>query len=92
MISCVVPVAICVVNRHPTLERTMFGLYRSDFGLAIITASRFAASAVRSNAPMFPGFSGASAMSINGVWDNFKSDKRKGFVLATAKIPSVVSR
>ena len=66
MISEVVPVAIWFVNKQPTLERTIFGLYKSLFGFAINTASRLAASAVRNNAPIFPGFSGASAIRING--------------------------
>ena len=92
IISVVVPVAIWLVNKQPTLERTMFGLYKSLLGLAIITASRFAASAVRNKAPIFPGFSGASATIIKGFLDNFKSDNCKDLVLATAKMPSVVSR
>ena len=52
----------------------MFGLYISDFGLAIITASILAASAVRNKAPKFPGFSNPSATKIKGFLDNFKSD------------------
>src|SRR5690554_7189125 len=47
MISSVVPTAILLVNTQPTLALMMFGLYISDFGLAIKTASNFAASAVR---------------------------------------------
>ena len=31
IISSVVPVAIWFVNKHPTLERTIFGLYKSAF-------------------------------------------------------------
>ena len=92
MASSEVATAICLVNKQPTLERTIFGLYRSDFGLAIITASILAASAVLNNAPKFPGFSNPSATKINGFLDSFKSDNRKGFDLAIAIIPSVVSR
>ena len=44
----------------------MLGLYKSVLGFATITASTFAASAVRSKAPIFPGFSGASATRIKG--------------------------
>ena len=47
----------------------ILGLYKSVLGLAIITASTFAASAVLSNAPILPGFSGASAIRIKGVSD-----------------------
>ena len=39
----------------------ILGLYKSVFGLAIITPSILAASAVRNIAPILPGFSGASA-------------------------------
>lgn len=71
----------------------MFGLYKSPFGLAIITASALAASAVRKIAPILPGFSGASAIKISGVWvSNFKSLIRWLFGLATARTPSVVLR
>lgn len=56
MISDVVPVAMLFVKTQPTLERIMFGLYKSVLGFAIITASTLAASAVRNRAPMFPGF------------------------------------
>lgn len=61
------PVAIWLVKTQPTLERTKFGLYKSVLGFAIITASTFAASAVRKMAPILPGFSGASAINIKGV-------------------------
>src|SRR5690606_17214824 len=99
IISEVLPVAILFVNKHPTLLRMMFGLYKSVFGLAMITASTLAASAVRSNAPMFPGFSGASAMRIRGwrvvgrewfVGSRFSKDNFLAF--AIAKIPSVEPR
>ena len=50
-------------------------MYKSPFGFAIITASRFAASAVLNNAPIFPGFSNDSPTKIKGFLDNFKSDK-----------------
>src|SRR5690606_33988817 len=90
--SSVEPTAICLVNKQPTLDRTIFGLYKSLFGLAIITASQLAASAVLKMAPMFPGFSKDSPIRINGFLDNFKSDKANDLVLAIAKIPSVVSR
>ena len=66
MISEVLPVAILFVNKQPTLLRMMLGLNISVFGLAMITQSTFAASAVRSIAPMLPGFSGASATKIKG--------------------------
>ena len=66
IISAVLPVAMVLVKIQPTLERILLGLYKSVLGLAIITASTFAASAVRSKAPIFPGFSGASATKING--------------------------
>ncbi len=66
MTSEVEPVAKVVVNTQPTLERIMFGLYISVLGFAMITPSIPAASAVRNKAPMFPGFSGASATKING--------------------------
>ena len=90
--SSEVATAICLVNKQPTLERTMFGLYISDFGLAIITASILAASAVRNKAPKFPGFSNPSATKIKGFLDNFKSDNCNDFDFAIAIIPSVVSR
>ena len=65
----------------------------SDFGLAIITASTFAASAVRNNAPTFPGFSGASATSIKGFFDvRCNASSVCDFVLPTAITPSVVPR
>jgi hypothetical protein len=67
-------------------------LYKSLFGLAIITASTLAASAVLKMAPTLPGFSIASPTNINGFFDNFNSDKASDLVLATARIPSVVSR
>src|SRR5690554_6299485 len=66
IISEVLPVAMLLVNKHPTLLRIIFGLYISVLGLAIITASTLAASAVRRIAPMLPGFSGASAIKIKG--------------------------
>jgi hypothetical protein len=71
--SLVLARAISVVNTQPTLDRTILGLYKSDLGLAIITASIFAASAVRNKAPILPGFSGASATRISGFLAfNFK--------------------
>ena len=90
--SSEVATAICRVNKQPTLERTIFGLYKSDFGLAIITASILAASAVRNNAPRFPGFFYFFATKIKRFLDNFKSDNCKCFDFAMAIIPSVVSR
>jgi hypothetical protein len=60
--------------------------------LAIITASILAASAVLKMAPTFPGFSKDSPTNISGFLESFKSDKANDFVLAMAKIPSVVSR
>jgi hypothetical protein len=63
IISAVVPDAIWFVNKQPTLERTIFGLYRSLLGLAIITASDELHLLFVIIAPMFPGFSGASATS-----------------------------
>ena len=80
------------MNKQPTLERTIFGLYKSLFGLAIITASQFAASAVLKIAPIFQGFSNDSPIRIKGLLHNLKSDKANDLVLAIAKIPSVVSR
>ena len=69
MISEVDPVAIWFVKTQPTLLRMILGLYKSVFGLAMITASTFAASAVLKMAPIFPGFSGASATRIKGYFD-----------------------
>ncbi|MNE84893.1 hypothetical protein D3C80_1818370 [compost metagenome] len=92
IISSVVPVAMLLVNKQPTLERTIFGLYKSLFGLAIITASKFAASAVLKIAPIFPGFSGASATRISGLSPKFNSDRERFLDFAMARIPSVVSR
>lgn len=58
----------------------------------MITASRFAASAVLNNAPIFPGFSGASAINNNGFLSSFKSDKLKLLLFAIAITPSVLFR
>jgi len=69
IISKVVPVAIWFVNTQPTLDLIILGLYKSVLGFAIITASTFAASAVLNKAPIFPGFSGASAITIKGFLD-----------------------
>ena len=70
----------------------MFGLYKSVLGLAIITASTLAASAVLKMAPILPGFSGASATKTKGFsLSKFKSVKSFSLDFATAKIPSVVS-
>src|SRR5690606_7717459 len=93
MISEVLPTATLLVNKQPTLLRIMFGLYKSVFGLAIITASTFAASAVRRRAPMFPGFSGASATKIRGLWvvgGRFAKDKILEYEVAI--MPSVELR
>ena len=90
--SKVVPVAIWLVKTHPTLERMILGLYKSVFGFAKITASRPAASAVLNKAPIFPGFSGASATKMSGFVFSFKLDRSCALLLATARIPSVVSR
>jgi hypothetical protein len=46
----------------------MFELNKSDFGLAIKTASILEASAVLNKAPMFPGFSIPSATKIKGFY------------------------
>src|SRR5690606_605185 len=93
IISEVVPVAIGYVNTQPTLERMILGLYKSVLGLAIITASTFAASAVLKSAPILPGFSGASATKINGFLVlKVSSLNLCALFLATAKTPSVVSR
>src|SRR5690606_37589847 len=71
----------------------ILGLYKSVLGLAIITASTLAASAERSNAPIFPGFSGASATNTNGALVSNCSDVSScDFDFATAIIPSVVSQ
>ena len=65
----------------------------SVFGFAIKTASIPAASAVLNNAPMFPGFSGASATKIKGFFEvNLKFSIDNSFVFEIAIIPSVVSR
>ena len=93
IISCVLPVAILFVNMPPTLLLIIFGLYISVLGLAIITASRFAASAVRKSAPIFPGFSGASATSINGSFlFNFNFSIANSLASAIAITPSVLFR
>ena len=93
MISSDVPTAICMEKIPPTLDRITFGLYRSVRGSAIRTASTFAASAVRSRAPIFPGFSGDSATKINGFLDFMLScAKDRSLHLATAKMPSVRPR
>ena len=56
----------------------------------MITASKLAASAVLNKAPMFPGFSGASAMRINGFGPlRAKFFKERSWVLAIATMPSV---
>ena len=93
MISSVVPTPIWLVKRQPTLERIMFGLYRSDLGFAIKTASTDAASAVRNNAPILPGFSGASATSTKGVL-SLKTMFASAWSLERIKpmMPSVVPR
>ena len=71
----------------------IFGLYKSVFGLVIITASTFAASAVRNRAPILPGFSGASATKISGLSDyRLMPLKSKDLALAISNKPSVVSR
>ena len=59
MISEVLPMAMVLVKTHPILLLMIFGLYRSVFGFAMITASTFAASAVLNIAPILPGFSKA---------------------------------
>ena len=65
----------------------------SDLGLAMSTASTEAASAVLSNAPMFPGFSGASATRIKGaLFCRLMESKVCDLLWAMAKMPSVVSR
>src|SRR5690554_2521819 len=103
IISEVLPVAMLFVNKHPTLLRIIFGLYISVLGLAIITASTLAASAVRRIAPMLPGFSGASAIKIKGPLDSFVEpllsefeivnvERLKSFTIAIAKTPSVELR
>jgi hypothetical protein len=53
MISAVVPFTIWFVNKQPTLEHNI-RIVQITLGLAIITASRLAASAVRNKTPMFP--------------------------------------
>ena len=68
IMSLVLPVAIVLVKTPPTLERITLGLYKSVLGFAITTASTLAASAVLKIAPIFPGFSGASATKINGFF------------------------
>lgn len=65
MISEVFPRAIVFVKIHPILLLIIFGLYKSVFGFAMITASTFAASAVLNIAPILPGFYRASATKIN---------------------------
>jgi hypothetical protein len=55
IISAVVPDAIWFVNKQPTLERTIFGLYRSlwignNYGI------KMSCICCAHNAPMFPGF------------------------------------
>ena len=59
-----------------------------------MTPSRFAASAVRSSAPIFPGFSGASATSRSGVLLICSLNKLKSCCLAStiASTPSVLAR
>ena len=79
-----------MVKTHPTLERIILGLYKSVKGLAIITASVFAASAVLNKAPILPGFSGASAIKINGFFLSDKSPIFRFLLLDIAIIPSVV--
>src|SRR6056297_2943506 len=92
MISAVVPIAMVLVKTQPTLDLIIFGLYKSVLGLAIKTASKSAASAVRNNAPIFPGFSGASATNINGLsLFSFIADNVCCFDFIMAIIPSVVS-
>ena len=65
-ISSFEPIPIGTVNNPPTLDRTTFGLYISVLGLVTKRQSMFDASAVRSIAPIFPGFSMFSTMRING--------------------------
>ena len=68
----------------------MFGLYRSVLGLAMITASIFAASVVLSIAPILPGFSGASITTTNGFLDlNFKFSSLWSLKFEIAINPSV---
>ena len=91
-ISSEVPTAIVFVNRQPTLDRTILGLNRSVLGLAIKTASKQAASAVRSMAPIFPGFSIPSNTNTNGVVvEKVTCLRLKSFVFTTARFPGRLS-
>ena len=56
----------------------------------MITASSFAASAVRRRAPIFPGFSSDSAIKINGFVLSFRLDKDKILLFAIPITPPVV--
>ena len=88
MTSFVLATAVGTVNTQPTLERMTLGLYKSAVGLAIMTASTFAASAVLNKAPIFPGFSVDSAIRINGFSVNWRSANCCDFAFAKAIQPS----
>ena len=64
IIFLVESIAICIVNKLPRLDLIVLGLYSSVLELAIINPSIPAASAVLKRAPIFPGFSGDSTMSM----------------------------
>ncbi len=87
--SLLVAIAIGIENRHPTLDRITLGLYKSVLRLVMIRASTFAASTVRANAPMFPGFSGASAIRISGFSFSLSTAKLCSFFCATPRISDV---
>ena len=72
----------------PKLALIVFGLYSSVFGLAIINPSNPAASAVLKRAPIFPGFSGDSAIKIYGVFDSVKFFNEFSLDLTNANNPS----
>ncbi len=85
------PVAIWLVNKQPTLERTIFGLYRITFWVGDNHGIQIGSIGGAQQGANISRFSGSSATRINGFFDNFKSDNCKDLVLATANMPSVVS-
>ena len=66
--SFLLPNPIFKLNRHPTLDLIVFGLYKSVLISDIKTKSTLDASTVLKTAPIFPGFSGDSKIKIIGFF------------------------
>ena len=76
------------MNILPKLDLIAFGLYSSVLGLAIISPSNPAASAVLKRAPILPGFSGDSATKIYGFLEILKLSRELSLDLTKANNPS----